>query len=54
MTESIFGCSLSGWLGMAIISGIGFLALLVLLLAAGALGRYIPDGIHALRSISGW
>jgi hypothetical protein len=44
MRESSLSCSLWDWLGMAMISGIGFLALLVLLLAAGALARYILTG----------
>lgn len=44
MMQSMWDCGINGWLGMALMSGVGFFALLVLLLAALALGRYIAFG----------
>ncbi|NMG41407.1 hypothetical protein GRZ55_19360 [Chelativorans sp. ZYF759] len=43
-TNGLMDCGLSGWLGMALLAGIGFMMLLVLILAAGALGRYLVTG----------
>jgi hypothetical protein len=42
--SNMWGCDMGGWLGMALMSGAGFLVLLVLLLAVLALGRYIVTG----------
>lgn len=42
--NGLMDCGLSSWLGMALLAGIGFMTLLVLILAAGALGRYLVTG----------
>jgi hypothetical protein len=51
MMSNLWACDMSGWLGMALMSGVGFLVLVALLLAILALGRYVLDGSrHASRS----
>jgi hypothetical protein len=51
MMSNMWDCGMGGWLGMALMSGAGFLVLLALLLAILALGRYVLDGSrHASRS----
>jgi hypothetical protein len=50
MMANMWACDMGGWLGMALMSGAGFLVLLALLLAILALGRYVLDGPrHASR-----
>jgi hypothetical protein len=44
MMPTMWACDMGGWVGMALMSGTGFLVLLVLLLAILALGRYVLDG----------
>jgi hypothetical protein len=51
MMSNMWACDMGGWLGMALMSGAGFLVFLALLLAILALGRYILEGSqHASRS----
>lgn len=44
MNENFLNCGIFGWLSIAMISGTGFLAMLVLLSLLMALGRYILEG----------
>ena len=44
MMQNMWECGMGGWLGMALMSGVGFLILLALLLAIVALGRYVFVG----------
>jgi hypothetical protein len=42
--QSMWDCDINGWLRMALMSGVAFFTMLVLLLAALALGRYVVSG----------
>ena len=44
MSENFLNCGIFDWLSIAMISGTGFLAMLVLLSLLMALGRYILEG----------
>ncbi|WP_139789303.1 hypothetical protein [Manganibacter manganicus] len=56
MNENFLNCGIFDWLSIAMISGTGFLAMLVLLSLLMALGRYILEGpadrfVHGGRSL---
>jgi hypothetical protein len=44
MMSNMWDCGMSGWLGMALMSGTGFLLFLVLLLAILALAQFVHIG----------
>ncbi len=52
MNENFLNCGILGWLSVAMVSGAGFLTMLVLLSLLMTLGRYILEG-SADRFIDG-
>lgn len=56
MNENFLSCGIFDWLSIAMLSGTGFLAMLVLLSLLMTLGRYILEGradgfVHGGRSL---